>query len=270
METEFLYWQKNHVVMINGVRGSHKYSYDMIRFNCEDDGPRPESYVEDYELACENTDTDTEERTNLYWELKTGAETGWDYSSRWFVQSDDGNNQSGGNLKDTKPRSIIPVDLNSLYCLNARILSKYFRDLIQVNVCSLTGLSGTLPLWLLGTRALGHSGSWVLGLLGTRALALSGSCALWSHGLMSYWAHGLIAHGLLVTQVLGLLGTQALGLSGSWALGLLGSWSLGHLGSWALGLLGSRSLGLKVTWGHAMTPSDRHGLSVSWAVGVSG
>ena len=25
-----------------------------------------------------------EEKQNLYWELKTGAESGWDYSSRWF------------------------------------------------------------------------------------------------------------------------------------------------------------------------------------------
>ena len=55
----------------------------MVRYNCENDGPRPESYFEDYELVQMHTSNENEKK-RLYWELKTGAETGWDYSSRYI------------------------------------------------------------------------------------------------------------------------------------------------------------------------------------------
>ena len=78
MVEEFMYWQNNHSVAF-----THKGKvYRMVRYNCQDDGPRPESYVEDFELAKMKTSNDTD-KNSLYWELKTGAETGWDYSSRF-------------------------------------------------------------------------------------------------------------------------------------------------------------------------------------------
>ena len=47
MLEEFLYWQNCHLVSV-----SHKdQNYTMLRYNCEENGPRPESYVEDYELS---------------------------------------------------------------------------------------------------------------------------------------------------------------------------------------------------------------------------
>ena len=58
-------------------------THRMVRYNCENDGPRPESYFEDYELVQMHTSNENEKR-QMYWELKTGAETGWDYSSRYF------------------------------------------------------------------------------------------------------------------------------------------------------------------------------------------
>ena len=56
-------------------------THRMVRYNCENDGPRPESYFEDYELVQMHTSNENEKK-KMYWELKTGAETGWDYSSR--------------------------------------------------------------------------------------------------------------------------------------------------------------------------------------------
>ena len=76
----------------------------------------------------ETTCQTTEQKQRLYWELKTGAETGWDYSSRWFINTDGESNSKDGSLKDTKPRSIIPVDLNSILAENARIISTYYKD----------------------------------------------------------------------------------------------------------------------------------------------
>ena len=46
---------------------------------------------------------------------------------RWFGK----NETNVGNLGDTKVRSIIPVDLNCFYALNAKILSDYYKDLFN-------------------------------------------------------------------------------------------------------------------------------------------
>lgn len=42
---------------------------------------------EDYELA-EMFDTD-EKKNDFYTKIKSGAETGWDFSSRWFIDTSD-------------------------------------------------------------------------------------------------------------------------------------------------------------------------------------
>lgn len=55
--------------------------------------------------------------------MKSGAESGWDFSTRWFI-SEDGNNV--GDLHNVKIRDIIPVDLNSFICLNAKLLANMF------------------------------------------------------------------------------------------------------------------------------------------------
>ena len=64
----------------------------------------------------------------MYWELKTGAESGWDYSSRWFSKKNTTEKETIGSLKDVRPRSIIPVDLNSILATNARTISMYYQD----------------------------------------------------------------------------------------------------------------------------------------------
>ncbi len=55
----------------------------MFVFGTGGTGPRPESYFEDVELA-EQFKTD-EEKEEFYYHMKAGAETGWDYSTRWFI-----------------------------------------------------------------------------------------------------------------------------------------------------------------------------------------
>ena len=65
MVQEFTYWQTEHLVTFdkNGTE------YRMIRYNCEDNGPRPESYFEDYNLVQSWTKTD-KEKNEMYWERK--------------------------------------------------------------------------------------------------------------------------------------------------------------------------------------------------------
>lgn len=73
--------------------------------------PRPESYREDVETAekavAKNPALSKEQ---VYRNLRAGAESGWDYSSRWLVKNDSGNYE----LSTIATTSIIPVDLNSL------------------------------------------------------------------------------------------------------------------------------------------------------------
>lgn len=63
-------------------------------------------------------------RQEFYVNIKSGAESGWDFSSRWFI-ADEGHNE--GNLSHISTRNILPVDLNAFLCMNARLLSKMFR-----------------------------------------------------------------------------------------------------------------------------------------------
>ncbi|XP_051173858.1 trehalase isoform X1 [Leptopilina boulardi] len=117
LEKEFDFWMTRRTVQVkkDGV------TYTLARYYEDSIGPRPESYREDY-LTSQIFRT-TEEKNNYYAELKTAAESGWDFSSRWFIL--EGTNK--GNLTNSKARSIIPVDLNSIIYLNAQLLADFNR-----------------------------------------------------------------------------------------------------------------------------------------------
>lgn len=65
--------------------------------------PRPESYREDEALARA---LDPESRERLYQNLRAGAESGWDFSSRWMRDPRD--------LRSLETTEIAPLDLNAL------------------------------------------------------------------------------------------------------------------------------------------------------------
>ncbi|XP_050527394.1 trehalase [Daktulosphaira vitifoliae] len=119
LEREFDYWMRNHTVDIE----KDGKVYTLARYKDSSVGPRPESYREDIQSAqIFKSDVDKE---NHYSELKAAAESGWDFSSRWFIL----NGTNKGNLTNLKTRYIIPVELNALIYWNAKILSDFYRDL---------------------------------------------------------------------------------------------------------------------------------------------
>lgn len=67
------------------------------------DSPRPESYKEDIHLA---EGLGLHEKAALYRNLRAGAESGWDYSTRWFRDSTD--------FSTIRTTDVLPVDLNCL------------------------------------------------------------------------------------------------------------------------------------------------------------
>ena len=62
-------------------------------------------------LVADNTDL-------LYSSIASGAESGWDFSSRW-LRSD--------SLSSIRTLGIIPADLNAIICQNEATLAKFYR-----------------------------------------------------------------------------------------------------------------------------------------------
>lgn len=73
----------------------------LNRYWDDNDTPRPESYREDIELAHAAADKPT-----LYRHIRAAAESGWDFSCRWFKNVND--------FATIHTTDIIPVDLNCL------------------------------------------------------------------------------------------------------------------------------------------------------------
>ncbi len=77
--------------------------------------PRPESLREDTETAAQSTRRVSD---RLFLHLRAAAESGWDFSSRWF--------RDGKDIKSIHTADILPVDLNSLlYILEETIADAY-------------------------------------------------------------------------------------------------------------------------------------------------
>jgi alpha,alpha-trehalase len=87
----------------------------MNRYYDKGDTPRPESYKEDHALAQQYQG----DQTKLYRDLRSAAESGWDFSSRWF--------RDGKSLITIHTTDIIPVDLNSLLAHLEKMIAKGYR-----------------------------------------------------------------------------------------------------------------------------------------------
>ncbi|AKD58317.1 alpha,alpha-trehalase TreF [Spirosoma radiotolerans] len=86
----------------------------LNRYYDDKQTPRPESYREDVLLARRAKDPQL-----LYQHIRAGAESGWDFSSRWF--------RDRKNLKTIHTTDFIPVDLNSLLVNLEQTLADGYR-----------------------------------------------------------------------------------------------------------------------------------------------
>lgn len=77
LETELHYWLTNQSLQECG--------HTLFHYNSPSYGPRPESYREDYLTAAFLTNESS--KNQLYIDLKSGAESGWDFSARWIFDS---------------------------------------------------------------------------------------------------------------------------------------------------------------------------------------
>jgi alpha,alpha-trehalase len=125
LEKEYIFWmRREEVIGEKNVAAFHtmkmKDGEIMNRYWDEHDTPRPESYREDVELSHEaNQDPKV-----LFRHLRAGAESGWDYSCRWFEKKD-----SFATIHTT---DIVPVDLNCLLFHLETVIADAF-DVLQNN-----------------------------------------------------------------------------------------------------------------------------------------
>ncbi|XP_028415188.1 trehalase-like [Dendronephthya gigantea] len=115
LEKEYEFWEKHRTVSLNVSGVQHSFAI----YNANMTTPRPESYWNDYEVGEKLTKQHMKWR--FYQAVASAAESGWDFSSRWFNQSDD----EVGKFESIHTMKIIPVDLNSILYKNAVTLSKF-------------------------------------------------------------------------------------------------------------------------------------------------
>jgi alpha,alpha-trehalase len=105
MRAEYDYWMKGAGSLKPGEARRHVVMLAdgtvLNRFWSAEDTPRDESFREDVETAK----LSKEKPAVLYRNLRAGAESGWDYSSRWLAD--------GRALATVDTTDILPVDLNA-------------------------------------------------------------------------------------------------------------------------------------------------------------
>ena len=107
LEKEYEFWMqgKDHVSAQNPTNNRVVFLRDFYYLNRywdEYDTPRPESYREDVELS----ESLSESSEGFFRHIRAAAESGWDFSSRWF--------KDGQNMNTIHTTDILPVDLNCL------------------------------------------------------------------------------------------------------------------------------------------------------------
>ncbi|OAA37892.1 trehalase precursor [Metarhizium rileyi] len=133
---EYDFWMVNRTVEVES--GGTKYT--LNRYAVQNTEPRPESYREDFETARNSSyfaetgiiypemrKLNESEYQNLYSNLATNAENGWDFSSRWIANPEDSARQVYFPLRTMNAKSIVPVCLNSILYGNELAIAGFFN-----------------------------------------------------------------------------------------------------------------------------------------------
>lgn len=116
MQMEYAWWMEGEQNLSKG--GQHRRVIKLQdgtvlnRYFDDKKAPREESYFQDVQtgLAYQGKDQ------MVYTNLRAGAESGWDFSSRWFGDT--------MNITSIETASVLPVDLNCLLYACETVLSK--------------------------------------------------------------------------------------------------------------------------------------------------
>lgn len=59
----------------------------------------------------------------MWSDVASAAETGWDFSTRWFEQA----GEHAGTMRSIRTWRIVPVDLNAFMCMNSRMIASMYE-----------------------------------------------------------------------------------------------------------------------------------------------
>ncbi|KAF8272594.1 glycoside hydrolase [Lactarius quietus] len=127
-EIELAWWRNNRSISVTSPYTNNTYT--LSRYSVTNSAPRPESYLTDYDTANDptlSTPLTESQRAELYSELASGAESGWDYSTRFVALPVDGGiNNTAPALRSVNIKNHVPVDLNSILYKANLILADFY------------------------------------------------------------------------------------------------------------------------------------------------
>ncbi len=116
LEKEYQFWMKGSETTTVKYRVVRLPDGSILnRYWDENNSPRPESYKEDVELSHQSKQKPEE----LFRHLRAAAESGWDFSSRWF--------KDDSSFDTIHTTDIIPIDLNCLLLNLEHTLGEGYR-----------------------------------------------------------------------------------------------------------------------------------------------
>lgn len=134
---EHEWWVANRTVEVT----KDEKTYSLTLYNVSNTQPRPESYYEDYTTASnssfyaedgiiypENVELNDTEKSIVYANLASGAESGWDYTSRWISRPEDALEHKYFPLRYLNIINIVPVELNSILYWNEITIGKMLNE----------------------------------------------------------------------------------------------------------------------------------------------
>ena len=108
MEREYTFWMSNRSYQLATGETLNRYQADLK-------GPRPESFIEDEEYFGMSSNA-----SHFYQSIASAAESGWDFSSRWFADYK--------TIPTIRTTHILPVDLNAVLYGYERTMAKFYRQ----------------------------------------------------------------------------------------------------------------------------------------------
>lgn len=122
LEREYAFWMSGENVVTEDAPAYRRVvllpdGSIMNRYWDDKDTPRPEAYIEDEHLAQQSDRPDSA----TYRDIRAAAESGWDFSSRWFAD--------GQNMATIQTTQLVPVDLNCLLYFLEKTLLQIYRQL---------------------------------------------------------------------------------------------------------------------------------------------
>ncbi|PPQ65887.1 hypothetical protein CVT26_000907 [Gymnopilus dilepis] len=117
-EKELAWWSTNRSISVTSPFTNKTHT--MFRYAVNNTAPRPESYLADYTTVNSVSPAlNDSAKAELYAQLATGAESGWDYTTRFFLSPQDG-------LNSINIRNTVPVDLNSILYKNHVLMASFY------------------------------------------------------------------------------------------------------------------------------------------------